>query len=376
MALHTWRYGLVGCGRFGVWCLDLLSREPRVEPVAVADMVSASAEAAANARGLACCDTPEELIRRRDVELVHIATPPATHYELAMIAVRAGKHVLCEKPLALNACQADEVLAAARERKVHLAVNHVLRYSPLLKVVKAIVRSGVLGRPLHAIFENYAEDERLPATHWFWDAALSGGIFIEHGVHFFDLYRWWFGSGTITAAGIEPRPGSGQVDRAWCTIRYEGGVLVHHYHGFDQPLRLDRSDHRILFERGDVRVVGWVPMALHVHGLVNDGGRERLVEMCPQAKLTVLDTYHGPSRHCRGRGNEYQVAARIELGRVLTEERGSVYAGLVRSLLLDQLDALDQPGHTPRLAATDAREAVAVAETATRIAQARPAERD
>ncbi len=133
---------------------------------------------------------------------------------------------MCEKPLALSCSQADILVRTASETGRLLTVNHMLRYSPLLEFAKAVVEEQLLGEPRHAFFENYAGDEQLSPMHWFWDRRRSGGIFLEHTVHFFDLHDWWFGSGEVLAAHAETRPGTEQQDRVWCQARYEGGTLV------------------------------------------------------------------------------------------------------------------------------------------------------
>ena len=367
---RTWRYGLIGCGRFGHFCLDLLRRMDRVQAVAVADVARSAAEALGEAFKVQACQTPEQLIRQADLDLVHIASPPSSHYDLAWAAIQAGKHVLCEKPLALNHDQASRLVAAANERGVLLAVNHVLRYSPLLQTAKRVIDSGVLGRPLRAFFENYAEDERLPADQWFWDPDVSGGIFIEHGVHFFDLYRWWFGDGRAVWATNLQREQTRQLDRACCTVLYDSGVLGQFYHGFDQAYRLDRADHRVLLERGDIQIVGWVPMELHVHGIVDEAGRHTLDAICDRWQTEVVDQYEPDRQPCHSRGKSYRVAMRARWSWQLpTEQRSEVYQGLFRSLLSDQLDRLDNPAHRPHLTAEDASEAVALGEQATRLAR-------
>lgn len=364
------QYGLIGCGRFGLFCLEQLQGWERLRPVAAQDIVPALAQAVASRFGLTAYETREELLARPEVELVLISTPPNTHYPLALQALQAGKHVICEKPLALTVEQADELIAAAKSAGKLLAVNHMLRYSQLMEAARQIIQSRVLGEPLHFYFENYAEDERLPGDHWFWDMRQSGGIFIEHAVHFFDLYRWWLGPGKVVAAKTESRPSSDQVDRAWCALRHEGGVLGFQYHGFDQPTRLDRAEHRIVFERGDMTIAGWIPMELQVHGIVDDEQRDRLAAICRDCQVNVVEKYEEPEQSCRGRGNQYNVTAKINLGWELTEDRGRVYGNMIRDLLADQLRVIDEPGHRPRLTVQDAREAVAMGVEATRRAGA------
>lgn len=367
--VHPLKYGLIGCGRFGIFCLEQLQDWERIQPVAATDIITSLAEAVAERFDLAAYATREELLAHPELDLVLISTPPNTHYQLALQALQAGKHVICEKPLALTVDQADELIATAAATGRLLAVNHMLRYSQIAEAVHFIVQSKVLGEPLHFFFENYAEDERLPLDHWFWDPRTSGGIFIEHAVHFFDLYRWWIGPGVVTAAHEEPRPGTGQIDRVWCAERHQNGVLGQQYHGFDQPVRLDRAEHRIVFERGDLTMVGWIPVELRLNGIVDDAQQSRLATLCRSCGLQVVEHYEDTQQLCKGRGNQYHVTAKVKLDWELTEDRGLIYGNMIRALLVDQLLVLDDPTHTPRLTAHDAREAVAMAVEATKLAQ-------
>src|SRR4029079_9122373 len=93
-----------------------------------------------------------------------------------------------------------------------LVANLMQRYNPLFDAVRRLVETKVLGDVLHGGFENYASDEHLPAGYWCWDRAKSGGIFVEHGVHFFDLFAGWLGDGRLEAAqvGVGPATGSGE----------------------------------------------------------------------------------------------------------------------------------------------------------------------
>ena len=124
--------------------------------------------------------------------------------------------------------------------------NLMQRYNPLFEAVRRLIEAGTLGACLHGWFENYASDEGLSAEHWSWDRAKSGGIFIEHGVHFFDLFEGWLGGGEVVAAQSVRRPGSGIEEQVQCTVRYAGGVLVNFYHGFTQPGNgSDRQEFRL-----------------------------------------------------------------------------------------------------------------------------------
>ncbi|MDP7289945.1 MAG: Gfo/Idh/MocA family oxidoreductase, partial [Phycisphaerae bacterium] len=104
--------GLIGCGAFGQFCLEAYSSIDCVRTVAVADVRTEAAESFGQMFSVPSYGDPADLIANEAVQIVHIATPPSSHHELVLAAARAGKHVLCEKPLAMNLDQADEMLDA------------------------------------------------------------------------------------------------------------------------------------------------------------------------------------------------------------------------------------------------------------------------
>src|SRR3954447_15090978 len=108
------------------------------------------------------------------------------------------------------------------------------RYNPLFEIIRQVVEQKLLGSLLHGSFENYASDENLPAEHWFWDRTKSGGIFVEHGVHFYDLFAGWLGCGRVVAAQVGVRPGTTIEEHVQSTVRYGDTALVNFYHGFHQ----------------------------------------------------------------------------------------------------------------------------------------------
>ena len=83
------------------------------------------------------------------------------------------------------------------------------RYNPLYDVIAALIQTKCFGELLHGHFENDASDENLPPEHWFWDRSKSGGIFIEHGVHFFDTFAGWLGTGIVRGGASPSQTGHG-----------------------------------------------------------------------------------------------------------------------------------------------------------------------
>lgn len=351
------RLGLIGCGGFGRFCLEAYLRLDSVRIAAVADSRVESAEQFSRDFSVPAFSDPTELIARQDVDIVHIATPPSSHYELVMAAVRAGKHVLCEKPLAISVAQADEMLLAAREAGVIAPVNFVLRHNPVTEAVKAIIDSGVLGKVLSARLTNCAQDGGLPPDHWFWDKSISGGIFVEHGVHFFDLYSHWFGPGRVISAHTETRDGTTQEDRVMCTVRHESGAVASHYHGFDQLEFMDRTDHRIVCEQGDIFIDGWIPLTLTLDAAVDEKSAVKLAELCPGCHVET-DQIHA---RATSRGKQRHITERIFLEYCPHPDKQALYAHSVESLLSDQIAYLRDSSHVRSVTEQNGRDALDLA---------------
>ncbi len=367
------RLGLIGCGRFGEFCLESYWKLPGLRLTAVADHSKIVADRVGKRFSLAAQYDADELLKREDVDLVHIATQPSTHHELAMRAIAAGKHVLCEKPLALSVAQADEMLDAAATQGVIVPVNFVLRYSPVTDAVRSIITSGVLGKPLHAVFENFAQDETLGPHHWFWDRQISGGIFVEHAVHFFDLYSSWFGKGKVVAAHVEYRtdedlpeiPHGPAQDRVMCISHYENGAAVYQYHGFNQPIRMDRQLHHIQFELGEIFVHGWLPQSLELMGLVDDAGLDELERLLPGSKPKVLETYKTEDdQHFNSHWRRRKATQRVSMAWDPGVPKEQLYHQCISDLMQDQLEFLGDRRHLRRIEEKNGREAVVMAEMA------------
>jgi predicted dehydrogenase len=353
--------GLIGCGAFGQFCLEAFATLDSVRVAAVADVRCEAADAFARQFGVAAHHDPAALIARDDVQIVHIATPPSTHHELVMAAAAAGKHVLCEKPLATRLEHADEMLTAAKGAGVLVPVNFVLRHNPVTAAAKAVIDSGLLGRPLSAQLTNCAGDTPLGPGHWFWDKSVSGGIFIEHGVHFFDLYTHWLGPGRVIFAHVEAREGTGQQDRETCTIRHDNGALARHYHGFDQMTLMDRTDHRLIFEQGDLRVDGWIPLRMTIDAAVDDAAVEKLADLCPTCRVDTIETFDDKTGQTTGRGRARRVSRRIRLEYCPQPDKQALYAQSIRDLLADQVAAIGDSSHVRRITEQNGRDALVLA---------------
>jgi predicted dehydrogenase len=185
------RAAIIGTGFMGRVHLEALRRLGFVDVVAVAGSSKEKARALADAFGVqhAAADY-HDLLREPSVDAVHICTPNASHFPMASAALEAGKHVLCEKPLAMSSVQADELSALAVSRKLRNCVCHNLRYYPLVQQMRRMREAGDLGDIL-IVQGTYSQDWLFHRTDWNWrvDAAAGGALRAmgDIGSHWFDM---------------------------------------------------------------------------------------------------------------------------------------------------------------------------------------------
>ena len=336
--------------------------------VAVADEQPDLARKTGEALQVHACASPKELLDRTDIDIVHLATPPFTHASLATAALESGFHVLCEKPLATTMSDAQRLIRLAAECRRVLAVNLIMRYNPLCQAVKSLVESRLLGDPLHAVLINAAQDETLGVDHWFWDQGKSGGIFIEHGVHFFDLFEWWFGSGEVLAAQQLVRPGTQIIDQVQCAVKYSDTTLATLYHGFHQMLRRDEQAWFILFELGTLRMKEWVPTQLELDASLSDASMEALVALLPGAKVEVVELYEESERKAMSRHRSREMDLRVKLTGQPALPKLDLYGQMLRNLLRDQINAIRDTTHVRTVTEENGLSSLAYATVAQHLA--------
>lgn len=186
------RFGLIGYGLFGKHHANAIANAQNACLTAIAVKSEASRQAARAAHP----DTEvvadyHQLLARGDIEIVDIVVPNYLHYEVARAALKAGKHVLLEKPMALDAGHCDELVSLADSNGRVIAVNHELRLSPLWSGVKKLLDDDAIGRPQHALIELSRFPYRHGSEGWRWDIGRVGNWILEEPIHFFDLARWY-----------------------------------------------------------------------------------------------------------------------------------------------------------------------------------------
>lgn len=154
------KVGVLGAGAWARFAhLPGYKRDPRCELVAIADPVVERAREFAQEFGIPhVYDSHEALIAREDLDLVDVCTPSATHFELTWAALQAGKHVLCEKPVAYDYRDTRRAAAYARERGLKTKLGFTFRYSPAMQYMKTLIDEGFVGTPF--IFNGYEQNSQ------------------------------------------------------------------------------------------------------------------------------------------------------------------------------------------------------------------------
>lgn len=240
------RIGLLGAGRMGRVHAEHLARVEGAELVAVADVSIEAARQCARAFAVpTVLDASEPLLASAEVDAVLICTATATHAALVAAAAARGKHVFCEKPLALDLASIDRALHAIDTAGVVFQVGFNRRFDPVLRGVWSAARSGSIGQP--ELLRITSRDVEPPPLDY---VPGSGGLFLDMTIHDFDLARFIVGGEVhrLSALGsvcIDPRLRElGDVDTAAVVLEFESGLIAtidnsrRAVYGYDQRVEL------------------------------------------------------------------------------------------------------------------------------------------
>lgn len=188
------KVGIIGTGFIGPAHVEALRRLGYVDIVALADINEETAKLKADMLFIPVAyGDYRDLIKDPDISVVHICTPNHLHYQMAKEAMLAGKHVICEKPLAMDSKQAAELVEIAQEKKALNAVGFNLRFYPLVLQVRSMIKSGELGE-IFAINGSYQQDWLFYQTDYNWrlepDYSGNTRAIADIGSHWLDMVEF------------------------------------------------------------------------------------------------------------------------------------------------------------------------------------------
>jgi myo-inositol 2-dehydrogenase / D-chiro-inositol 1-dehydrogenase len=236
------RFGLFGAGRIGRVHAASLATHPRTELAVVHDPVEAAAREIAAQYGATPTGDADAILGDPGIDAVVIASPTPTHVDLLTASVRAGKAVLCEKPIDLDLARVDACWAAIKDLGATVMIGFNRRFDPSFAEIRDRVAKGEIGR-LEQLVITSRDPAPAPAAY----IASSGGLFRDMTIHDFDMARFFLGDIVeVQAMGanlIEPYIAeAGDIDSAMVVLRGAGGELCqivnsrHCSFGYDQRL--------------------------------------------------------------------------------------------------------------------------------------------
>jgi len=378
------KIGIIGYGGFGAFLHHAWEDMEEATVTAVADQNQARRPDGK----LKFYTRWQDLLEDPGPDIVVIATPPATHAEIACTAMEAGKHAFIEKPLATTLDDASRILVTQKKTGRSATVDFMMRFNPLVEMSARISNQRLLGELRRVDVENYAQDSALPPGHWFWDQDTAGGILIEHGVHFIDIVHMLTDQHPVRITGKRHLRNGEQEDQVMANVLYDEGLMTTHYHSFARPGFFEITTIHLAFDLGQVTLTGWIPLSGTITALANDRTARavqaiegfKLGHAVPVHQIPDISRPDGwgsgneaenqlTGRTVRSRGIEYRVDELLSGTFSLGMSKTEVYRTSLRRMMQDFIYSIDVPGHIPRVTLHDGFTSLEVAVRATMSAR-------
>jgi predicted dehydrogenase len=252
-------FGIIGAGIIAAVHADAIALLPDVELCAVTDVAPDAARSFADARGCAAEPSIDDLLARRDIDVVCVCVPSGLHAEVGIRAAKAGKHLVVEKPVDVTLEAADRLLAAARQAGVTLTVMSQHRFDPGVIELKRMIDDGELGTLVlgEASTKWYRTQRYYDSAPWRGTWAMDGGALLNQGVHYVDLLRWCMGPvAEVTAVCTTQAHAIEVEDTALAIVRFASGAVgtisatTAAYPGFPQRLEVTGTEGTVTVEDG------------------------------------------------------------------------------------------------------------------------------
>jgi len=232
----TVRWGLIGASTIAKqFMINAIRAQADGEVAAVMSSSAERAKAYAQENGIPTAVSSLDALLGAGIDAVYISTTNELHLEQGLAAIKAGKHVLCEKPLALTSADARQMVAAARKTGVVFGTNHHLRNAGAHRAMREAIAVGRIGKPIAArVFHSVYLPENLQG----WRIAkpeAGGGVVLDITVHDADTLRFVLGDDPVEISAFTQSAGmagSGLEDGAMCIWRFKSGVIAQSHEGF------------------------------------------------------------------------------------------------------------------------------------------------
>jgi len=241
------KVGVIGCGTIAQkGHLPWYWENPKAEILAVCSSIEEEAKITAKRWGAKYWFTDyRELLEVEEIKAVSICTPVWLHKEIAVASARAGKHILCEKPMARTVEECNEMIEAAKRSQVNLMVGFTKRFSPGFQKIKEIMDKGLIGKVYHMdIHWNlYFPPGSHQAKIFCEEERVGGGVLLDNCCHYIDTFRWFLNSevDTVFAEISKVIPERIYEDQVLLILRFKNGVTSLLDMGFNRVEYVEKS---------------------------------------------------------------------------------------------------------------------------------------
>ena len=229
----------------------------------------------------------DEMIAKETFDMVDICLPSFLHKEYATKMLRAGKHVLCEKPMALSSADCAEMIATAKECGKKLMIGQCLRFEPLYLFLKNAIEEGTFGKVKNAFFERLSAMPRWGFEGWYHDTNRSGGAILDLHIHDVDMVRFLFGEPKAVSAV------SYDADTRWAVINsrflFDDEKIVVATASWDEAKSTKFAmPYRVNFEKATVTLQGTTVMVYPVEGEPYEAKLPKADRMAEEIKFLAM----------------------------------------------------------------------------------------
>ncbi len=257
--MRSYGVAVVGCGVMGAQHLSVVSQHGGCRVVEVVDRKADRAKEYASRFGASSSSTDVgRCLERKDVDIVIVATRPTSHERIVTEALRAGKHVLCEKPMAASLEGARAIIEAARATDRKIMIGFILRHSRLYQRAAELVRGGAIGHP--CVMRLHGAEHNIDAEVWQENLRLlkDTSPVIDCGSHYVDVMRWFSGAEVQTVSGVGSRTEqdvpAGAYNYQIISLAFEDGSVGSYDVGWGKNFR-EFSEKELVGSKGRLRLI-------------------------------------------------------------------------------------------------------------------------
>ncbi|WP_346355408.1 Gfo/Idh/MocA family oxidoreductase [Azotosporobacter soli] len=221
-------FGLIGCGRISKNHFESIKALPGADLIAAADIDKRALQAAVGKYQCQGYLDYKEMLKEPKIQVVNVCTPSGLHAQIALDAIRSGKHVIIEKPMAMSLVEADSVIKAAKRAGVKVGVAHQNRFNKTITRLRQVYEQGKFGKLTHgsAVVRWNRNDQYYSQAPWRGTWANDGGCLMNQSIHNIDLLQWMMGEveSVFAYAATNLRKIEGE-DVATAVLKFKSGAL-------------------------------------------------------------------------------------------------------------------------------------------------------